>query len=373
MLMVIDNGYQTCLMAPTEILAEQHYEGIQKFLKRMDVRMALLTGSNKASHKKALLEDLQNGKIDILIGTHALIEDNVVFQSLGLAVIDEQHRFGVGQRVSLRGKGTGADLLSMTATPIPRTLALSLYGDMSCSRIRHRPVAGAGITTKVIAPENADLAYGAIRDAVAAGHQAYVICPLVDERDDGAELDDVPERSQAKAKRLHAATVTVQELGRGPLRGLGLDVLTGKMGSEDKEAAMSRFKEGSVDVLVATTVVEVGVDVPNATVMLVFDAGPRSPARQRLAALEATSDGFELAELDLSLRREGEVLGYRQHGGVMLQVSDLAADRDLVEAAHADARALAAADPDLSAPAHLPLALECGQRFGAYFREVERG
>lgn len=399
---VADTGTQAAMMAPTSVLARQYAEGVGPLLDAAGIAWALVTGATPAAERERTVALLASGGLSCVFGTTALLSGDVAFHALSLVVIDEQHRFGVGQRVSLRGKGAGADMLSMTATPIPRTLALSVYGDMSCSRIRHRPVEGAGVSTKVIAPENSDLAYGAIRDAVAAGHQAYVICPLVDERDDGKELDDVPERSQAQAKRLHAATSTLEELARGPLRGLRLDVLTGRMSADEKDAVMARFKEGSVDVLVATTVVEVGVDVPNATAMLVFDAdrfglatlhqlrgrvgrghdagmvylecaaGPRSPARKRLAALEATSDGFELAELDLSLRREGEVLGYRQHGGVMLQVSDLSADADLVEAAHADARELAEKDPELSAPVHVPLALECRQRYGAYFLEVER-
>ncbi len=399
---VADTGTQAAMMAPTSVLARQYAEGVGPLLDAADVPWSLLTGATPAAERNEALRMLAAGELCCLFGTTALLTEDVEFKHLSLVVIDEQHRFGVNQRVSLRQKGAGADLLSMSATPIPRTLALSLYGDMACSRIRHRPVAGAGVVTKVLAPENSDLAYGAIRDAVAAGHQAYVICPLVDERDDGSDLDDVPERSQAQVRRLHAATSTLEELSHGPLRGLRLDLLTGRMSADDKDAAMTRFRSRETDVLVATTVVEVGVDVPNATVMLVFDAdrfglatlhqlrgrvgrgrdaglvylscaaGPRSPARKRLSALEATSDGFELAELDLSLRREGEVLGYRQHGGVVLKVCDLSSDKALVEAAHADANALAQTDPELREPLHAALALECRQRYRAYFEEVER-
>ncbi|MBR3157984.1 MAG: ATP-dependent DNA helicase RecG [Atopobiaceae bacterium] len=399
---VADTGTQAAMMAPTSVLARQYAEGVGPLLDAAGIPWALLTGATPTAERTSVLQMLAAGELCCIFGTTALLTEDVEFPRLSLVVIDEQHRFGVNQRVSLRRKGAGADMLSMSATPIPRTLALSLYGDMSCSRIRHRPVAGAGVTTKVLAPENSDLAYGAIRDAVAAGHQAYVICPLVDERDDGSDLDDVPERSQAQSRRLHAATSTREELARGPLRGLRLDLLTGRMSADEKDAAMTRFRARETDVLVATTVVEVGVDVPNATVMLVLDAdrfglatlhqlrgrvgrgkdagmvylscaaGPRSPARKRLAALEATSDGFELAELDLSLRREGEVLGYRQHGGVVLKVCDLSSDKDLVEAAHADADVLARIDPELRAPVHAALALECRQRYRAYFEEVER-
>lgn len=399
---VADTGTQAAMMAPTSVLAKQYASSAGPLLDAANVSWALVTGATPAAERARTVEALATGRLSCVFGTTALLSDDVEFARLSLVVIDEQHRFGVNQRASLRGKGAGADLLSMTATPIPRTLALSVYGDMSCSRIAHRPIAGAGVTTKVVSPENSDLAYGAIRDAVAAGHQAYVICPLVDERDDGSELDDVPERSRAQTKQLHAATTMVESLARSQLRGMRLDVLTGRMSAEEKDTVMARFRAAQIDVLVSTTVVEVGVDVPNATVMLIYDAdrfglatlhqlrgrvgrgkdagmvylecaaGPRSPARQRLAALEATTDGFELAELDLSLRREGEVLGYRQHGGVMLSVCDLSADADLVEAAHEDARELAQTDPDLSSSRNAALAWECQQRYGAYFSEVER-
>ena len=235
---------------------------------------------------------------------------------------------------------------------------------------------------------------------MAEGRQAYVICPLVDESDKGAELDDVPLRSQSGTGKVHAATTTLEQLSRHELRGLRLSLLTGRMQADAKDEVMDAFRRGEVDVLVATTVVEVGVDVPNATVMLVYDADrfglatlhqlrgrvgrgdhsgkvflecaapPKSPSRQRLAALEATSDGYELAELDLGLRREGEVLGYRQHGGVSLRICDLAADADLVEAAHVEARTIAREDPGLKAADHALLALECRERYGVYFEEV---
>ena len=266
-------------------------------------------------------------------------------------MIDEQHRFGVDQRAALRRKGAGADLLAMTATPIPRTLALSLYGDVELSEIRRRPRPGAGVETRLVTPDSLDLAWGAIREAAAAGRQAYVICPLVDDADDGAELDDVPEGLTSAAPRLRSATSTLADLRSHVLPELSCDLLTGRMAAGEKDRAMERFRSGKTQVLVSTTVVEVGVDVPNATVMVVLDADRfglatlhqlrgrvgrgdvagtvflssaakrGSTARRRLSALERTSDGFELAELDLRLRHEGEVLGYRQHGGVTL--SDL--------------------------------------------------
>lgn len=399
---VADTGTQAAVMAPTSVLARQYAEKLGALLDASDISWALVTGATPASERTRVAQELMDGRIACLFGTTALLSDDMVFNRLSLVVIDEQHRFGVNQRLALRQKGAAADLLTMTATPIPRTLALSLYGDLTCSRIRKRPRAGAGITTKVVPPENIDLAYGSIRDAVAKGQQAYVICPLVDERDDGRELDDVPERSKSNAKNLHAATSTLEELRSSVLRGMRLGLLTGRMSAEQKDATMDAFRANDLDVLVATTVVEVGVDVPNATVMLVFDADRfglatlhqlrgrvgrgnlpgtvflacaakrGTPARERLDALEATSDGFELAELDLKLRREGEVLGYRQHGGVTLSVCDLDSDADLVEAAHADARAIAAEDPGLQSVLYTPLAIECRDRFGAYFEEVER-
>ena len=396
-----DSGTQAAVMAPTSVLASQYAEKLGGILDAAGITWALVTGSTPARERAEIAENVSSGSLTCLFGTTALLSDDIAFADLSLVVIDEQHRFGVNQRLSLRKKGAGADLLTMSATPIPRTLALSLYGDVECSRIRHRPNPGAGVTTHVVAPENVDLAYGAIRDAVAEGHQAYVICPLVDERDDGSDLDDVPERAQSNAREVHAATATFERLGRSALRGRRLGLLTGRMSTDEKDDVMSRFRSGEIEVLVATTVVEVGVDVPNATVMLIFDAdrfglatlhqlrgrvgrgflegtayltcaaAKGTPARDRLAALEATSDGFELAELDLSLRREGDVLGYRQHG-VSLKVTDFSSDGDLVEAAHEDAREVLGADPFLESDLHALLARECRSRYAAYFEEMGR-
>ena len=399
---VADTGTQAAMMAPTSVLARQYAEKLGPLLDEARVSWALVTGSTPADERALAELSVERGETCVVFGTTALLSEGLSFSSLSLVVIDEQHRFGVGQRAALRRKGAGADLLAMTATPIPRTLALSLYGDVSLSEIRHRPRPGAGITTKVTTPDNLDLAWGAVRDACAAGHQAYVICPLVDDADDGSELEDVPEAVRSTGGKLRSATSTCEDLRSYLLPELSCDLLTGRMSAAEKDAAMERFRSGATQVLVSTTVVEVGVDVPNATVMVVLDADRfglatlhqlrgrvgrgdvagtvflscaakrGSAARKRLAALEATSDGFELAELDLELRHEGEVLGYRQHGGVSLEICDLARDRDLVEAAHADARELAESDPRLAAPAHRALALEVRDRFGAYFEELER-
>ncbi|NJE79733.1 ATP-dependent DNA helicase RecG [Olsenella sp. SW781] len=399
---VADTGTQAAVMAPTSVLARQYAEKLGPVLDEARVSWALVTGSTPADERAIAEMAAARGELTVLFGTTALLSEGVEFAALSLAVIDEQHRFGVDQRAALRRKGAGADLLAMTATPIPRTLALSFYGDVELSEIRRRPRPGAGVETRLVTPDSLDLAWGAIREAAAAGHQAYVICPLVDDADDGAELDDVPEGLTSAAPRLRSATSTLADLRSHILPELSCDLLTGRMAAGEKDRAMERFRSGETQVLVSTTVVEVGVDVPNATVMVVLDADRfglatlhqlrgrvgrgdvagtvflssaakrGSTARRRLSALERTSDGFELAELDLRLRHEGEVLGYRQHGGVTLRISDLEADRDLVEAAHADARAIADDDPRLRAPAHRAMALEVRDRFGAYFEELDR-
>lgn len=397
-----DSATQAAVMAPTSVLARQYADKLGPTLDAAGVSWVLVTGSTPADERARAVAGIESGSVCVVFGTTAILSDDVEFARLSLVVIDEQHRFGVNQRAALRRKGAGADLLTMTATPIPRTLALSVYGDVSCSRITERPLPGAGITTRSLAPENLDVAWTAIGDAVAAGHQAYVVCPLVDDTDDGSELDDVPEPSRSSATQLHAATSTFSLLSERIYPELSVGILHGRQSAAEKDEVMGRFRSGELQVLVATTVIEVGVDVPNATVMLVLDADRfglatlhqlrgrvgrgtvpgtvylacaakrGTPARTRLDALEATSDGFELAELDLRLRHEGEVLGYRQHGGVSLAVVDLAADADLVEAAHEDARELAREDPALLQPEHATLALEVRDRFGAYFEEVER-
>lgn len=399
---VADTGTQAAMMAPTSVLAAQYATRLGPILTAAGISWALVTGATREAERKASVAAIAAGETSVVFGTTALLSDDVAFRSLSLVIIDEQHRFGVGQRVALREKGAGADQLTMSATPIPRTLALSLYGDLDLSRIRHRPVAGAGIVTKSLAPENLDIAFGAIRAAVEEGRQAYVICPLVDDDDDGRELEETPEQTRSGAEHLHAAVRVSRELAESILPDLRIGLLHGRLSAAEKDSVMARFNAGEIDVLVSTTVVEVGVDVPNASVMLVFDADrfglatlhqlrgrvgrgshagevylacaskEGTPARRRLSALEATSDGFELAELDLNLRHEGELLGYRQHGGVSLKIVDLATDADLVAWAHDDARAIAERDPSLEDAAHRALAHEVADRFGAYFEEVGR-
>ncbi len=397
-----DTGTQAAMMAPTSVLARQYAEKLGPLLDAAGIGWRLVTGADTPEERAESARVAASGEATVFFGTTALLTEDVEFARLTLVVIDEQHRFGVNQRTALRRKGPGADLLAMSATPIPRTLALSVYGDVDLSRIAKRPKAGAGISTKVVTPDNLDLAWGAIREAVAAGHQAYVICPLVDDADDGAALEDVPESVTSTSKALRSVASTLAQLRQSILPQMTCDQLTGKMRAAEKDAAMERFRRGETQVLVATTVVEVGVDVPNATAMVVLDADrfglatlhqlrgrvgrgdvagtvylccaakKGSPARERLGALEATSDGLRLAELDLKLRHEGEVLGYRQSGGVTLRVCDMEADADLVELAHADARDLHEADPALGQPEHRLLAHEVRDRYGIYFEELER-
>jgi ATP-dependent DNA helicase RecG len=401
-----DTGTQAAMMAPTSVLATQYAEKLGPLLDAAGIAWRLVTGATAAEERRDTAARVASGEVSVVFGTTAILSSDISFRRLTFVVVDEQHRFGVGQRGALRGKGVAPDMLSMTATPIPRTLALSVYGDLSVSRIAHRPRPGAGVTTHVIPPESLDLAYGAIREAHAKGQLAYVVCPMIDEADDGEDLGwdrtQAPEGDEGKAPaaRPHAATSVFRELSERVFPEMRVGLLTGRMGAAEKDEAMARFKAGETDVLVSTTVIEVGVDVPQATAMLVLDADRfglatlhqvrgrvgrgdvagvayletsakrGTPARKRLAALERTSDGQELAELDLGLRHEGQVLGYRQHGSPELRVVDLEADADLVEAAHEDARRIADEDPELARDDHRPLAIEVRDRFGAYYEEV---
>lgn len=408
---VADTRTQACVMAPTGVLAQQYAVKTGPVLDAAGVSWALLTGATPASERAEITRRLAAGELSVLFGTHAVLSDDVVFQRLTLVVIDEQHRFGVGQRNALRAKGPGADLLVMTATPIPRTLALSVYGDLDTSVIRTRPRAGSGVETKVLSQANRDVAYGALRECLAQGQRAYVICPLVAESDDASELDDVPasredaEGAARTAPALHSVEREVEHL-RHVLPGASIRALHGRLSAAEKDSAIEAFRSGEVQVLVSTTVVEVGVDVPEATVMLIEDGerfglatlhqlrgrvgrgdfagrcfimagsgakGARSTAQERLAALERTTDGFALAELDLRLRHEGEILGLRQHGGVFLRFVDLDADATVIEAAHADAQEILRYAHTLEATATLPLRYEVVRRYGDVFREVSGG
>lgn len=408
---VADTNTQAAVMAPTSVLAQQYALKIGPILDTLGISWALLTGATGRTEREHILQRLQKGSLTVVFGTHALLTPDVVFKNLSLVVVDEQHRFGVEQRKRLRDKGPSADLLVMTATPIPRSLALSIYGDLDTSIIRHRPVAGAGVTTQVLTRSNEDIAYTAITQACALGQQVYVICPLVSPTDSSDELEDVPgiERDdnghEQMAARLTSVTEELERL-RYQFPNLRIEALHGRMSASQKDQVLDDFRARNIDMLVSTTVVEVGVDVPNATVMVVKDAqrfglatlhqlrgrvgrgsipgkcflityaksnGKKSAAHDRLEALEKSSDGFELAQVDLRLRHEGEILGLRQSGGVALKYVDLEEDVDLIAAARQDAIDLLRYSYDLSAPSLMPLRLEVARRYGNLFTEVSGG
>jgi ATP-dependent DNA helicase RecG len=369
-------GAQSALMAPTEILAEQHYQTIRRLLSdtlQDGLRVSLLTGGVTGREREAVYAGLADGSVDVVVGTHALIQEGVAFNQLALAVVDEQHRFGVRQRAALRQKGYHPHLLVMTATPIPRSLQLTLWGHLDVSIIDEMPPGREPVTTRLILPTERERAYAFLRSQVEKGRQAFIICPLVEESD----------RVEAKA--------AVQEYDRLQKRvfpDLELGLLHGRMTGEEKEATMALFARGALDILVATSVVEVGIDVPNATVMLIEGAdrfglaqlhqfrgrvgrgvhasycllvsdSSSEQARERLKAVEATDDGFELARKDLEMRGPGEFLGTRQSGlsdaFLAMELASIA-DLELVEQAREAARRFFKTDPDLADPAHRLLA-----------------
>ncbi|MDQ6779360.1 MAG: ATP-dependent DNA helicase RecG [Actinomycetota bacterium] len=370
LLRAIEHGHQGALMAPTETLAEQHFATIQSLLAGEPVTLALLTGSTPAARRADVLRKLETGELALLVGTHAVIEESVRFARLAVAVVDEQHRFGVRQRAALDAKGgddVAPHVLHMTATPIPRTLALARHGDLDFTVLRELPTGRQPITTHMCSTERERArAYERIREELRAGRQAFVVCPLVEES----------ELLQARA-----ASAEYERLAAGEMRDFRVALLHGQLRPREKQAAMAAFASGASDVLVATSVIEVGIDVPNATVMLVEDAdrygisqlhqlrgrigrgahaslcllfGPKGSAR--LQALAAHSDGFRLAEIDLELRREGELIGTRQHGQQQFKVAELPRDAALLERARALAERIAADDGALVAPEHALLA-----------------
>jgi ATP-dependent DNA helicase RecG len=379
MLRAVEHGAQAALMAPTETLAEQHFATLQRLMPGELVQAALLTGSTSAGRRSDLLGKLASGELKLLVGTHALIETGVEFDRLAVAVVDEQHRFGVNQRRALDRKapeGLAPHVLHMTATPIPRTLALTAYGDLDVTVLRELPAGRRPIATHVAASEaERSRAYERIREELREGRQAFVVCPLVEE---------------SEALQARAATAEFERLSATEFKDFRVTLLHGRLSSREKQAAMAAFADGAADVLVATTVIEVGIDVPNATVMLVEDAeryglsqlhqlrgrigrgahdslcllfGPRESPRLR--AMAAYADGFKLAEIDLELRGEGEMLGTRQSGLAEFRVARLPADAELLDRANAAARAILATDPALTQPAHALLGDAIAAKFGA--------
>jgi ATP-dependent DNA helicase RecG len=396
MLAVVDSGGQAALLAPTEVLAVQHHRSITAMLgdlaeagmlggSDIGTRVGLLTGSQPAATKRAQLLQAASGEAGIVVGTHALLQEHVQFADLGLVVVDEQHRFGVEQRDALRAKGSAPPhLLVMTATPIPRTVAMTVFGDLTTSTLTELPKGRSPITTHVVpgdSPRWVERTWQRVREEVDAGHQAFVVCPRIGD-DLGSEPDegDTPADADGEVRRPPLAAVDVlAQLAELPaLQGLRLGLLHGRLPAEEREATMSAFAAGQVDVLVATTVIEVGVDVPNATVMVVLDAdrfgisqlhqlrgrigrgsapglallvseaAEGTPARDRLTVVASTTDGFELARADLEQRREGDVLGAAQSGfRSSLRLLRVLRDEDLIAEAREDAAAVIAADPDL--------------------------
>lgn len=370
LLLCVESGAQAALMAPTEILARQHAETLEPYCSKLGVTLALLTGRDKGKARAALLQRLAAGEVDILIGTHALFQDDVVFSDLALAVIDEQHRFGVSQRLGLAAKGQrdkgGVDILVMTATPIPRTLSLTAYGDMDVSKLTEKPPGRSPVDTRTIAADRYLDVVSAVTRKIKAGEQVYWVCPLVEENE---QLD-----LAAAAERHSALKLALEpELGEG-----SIGLVHGKMTPSEKDAAMEAFSAGRSKLLVATTVIEVGVDVPNATLiviehaerfglaqlhqlrgrvgrggkpgacLLVYSGPLGETAKSRLKIIRETDDGFRIAEEDLRLRGAGEVLGTRQSGLPDFRVADLAAHAELLVAARDDARLILERDPKLA-------------------------
>ncbi|MBI3755733.1 MAG: ATP-dependent DNA helicase RecG, partial [Deltaproteobacteria bacterium] len=366
-LIAIENSYQAAIMAPTEILAEQHYLNIHKYAEDLKIKIALLTSGLTKSERNVILGGMKNGKVNLAIGTHALIQEDVDFKRLGLAIIDEQHRFGVVQRAMLKKKGTNPDILVMTATPIPRTLAMTVFGDLDVSVIDELPPGRRPIITKVFREKEREGAYKIIKEEAAKERQAYIVYPLIEESE---ELD------------LRDATKMADHLQKDIFPEYKIGLLHGRMKAEEKENIMKYFKEKEVDILVSTTVIEVGIDVPNATVMAIehaerFGLSQLHQLRgrvgrgehdsycfllvgkigsldsyQRLKVMENTNDGFKIAEEDLKIRGPGDFLGTRQSGLPDFRVVNLLTDAILLQKARDEAFNIIKTDPDLSMPQH---------------------
>jgi ATP-dependent DNA helicase RecG len=372
MLMVLDNGYQACLMAPTEILASQHFQSVTEALAAMDIRVGLLTGSTKTAHRRFLLEELKEGRLQILIGTHALIEDRVQFQQLGLVVIDEQHRFGVQQRAKLWQKDEFVPhVLVMTATPIPRTLAMTLYGDLDTSVIDELPPGRKPIQTIHKTESNRLAVFGFMKQEIAKGRQVYVVYPLIEESEK-MDYTNLMEGYDSICKEF-------------PLPQYQVSVVNGRMKPADKDFEMNRFKEGKAHIMVATTVIEVGVNVPNASVMIIESAerfglsqlhqlrgrvgrGAEqsycilmtaeklgNDARLRMKTMTGTNDGFKIAEVDLELRGPGDLAGTQQSGVVNLHIASLSKDKKIMEVARTAASEVLQQDERLVLPSNAML------------------
>ena len=370
MLLALDNGFQACILAPTEILSVQHYNGLKEYCNKLNISISLLTGSTKTSDRKALLEDLKSGTLRILVGTHALLENRVVFNNLGLAIIDEQHRFGVAQRSKLWHKNEfPPNVLVMTATPIPRTLAMSLYGDLDISVIDTLPPGRKPVKTVHRFDNNRLKVFGFIRQEIALGRQVYIVYPLIQESQ-AMDYKDLMDGYESIVREFPSPKYQVS-------------IVHGQMKSSDKDFEMQRFASGQTQIMVATTVIEVGVNVPNASVMIIESAerfglsqlhqlrgrvgrgadqsycilmsGNKlsDNARERLQTMVATNDGFEISEADLRLRGPGDLMGTQQSGVLQLKIADLIKDGETLKIARSYAQELLKQDPDLNKPEHL--------------------
>lgn len=375
MLIAIDNGFQACMMAPTEILARQHFLSISKMLEGMEVRISLLTGSTTRKDRNILLNLLRDGKLDILIGTHALLEDEVIFRNLGLAVIDEQHRFGVAQRARLWAKNRIAPhVLVMTATPIPRTLGMTLYGDLDVSVIDELPPNRKPVKTVHMTDKDRLKLFSFMKQEIAKGRQVYVVYPLIQESET-LDLKDLMDGYESISRAF-------------PIPEYQLSIVHGKMKAEDKEFEMNRFKKGETQIMVSTTVIEVGVDVPNASVMVIENSerfglaqlhqlrgrvgrgGEQSycilmssdklsnEAKSRIETMVSTNDGFKIAEADLRLRGPGDLQGTQQSGLLSLKIADIVEDENILKAARYTATEILTEDPLLQSPGNTALANE---------------
>ena len=363
MLIAKDNNFQSCLMAPTEILATQHFQSIGEALGEMKINVALLTGSVKGAERKAIFEALANGSLHLLIGTHAVIEEKVKFHNLGLAIVDEQHRFGVAQRAKLWRKNTlPPHVLVMTATPIPRTLAMSVYGDLDISVIDELPPGRKEIKTVLRTDANRLKVFQFIKEEIAKGRQIYIVYPLIQESEK-MDYKDLMDGYESLVRTF-------------PLPDFQISIVHGKMKATDKDYEMQRFVEGKTQIMVATTVIEVGVNVPNASVMIIESAerfglsqlhqlrgrvgrgadqsycvlmsgNKRSPeAQTRLQTMVQTNDGFEIAEVDLRLRGPGDLMGTQQSGVLQLKIADLLKDQEILKTARFYAQKVVANDPE---------------------------
>ena len=376
-------GYQSALMAPTEVLSEQHFRSLSALLEPAGVRVGLLTGSITPAGKKKVRQALAAGEIDLIIGTHALLSQGVEFARLGLMVADEQHRFGVAQRAALAAKGDSPHVLVMSATPIPRTLALIIYGDLDVSVIDELPPGRTPVETYVVREDKRARMYNFVRRLVGEGRQVYIICPAVEENTEGG-MQNAEWEGDGPALDLKAVTTYAKKLQTEVFPDLRVDFLHGKMKPREKEAVMAAFAAGETQVLVSTTVIEVGVDVPNAALIIIENAerfglsqlhqlrgrvgrgkhqsycvlitNTRSvEAMQRLRTLASTTDGFKISEEDLKLRGPGDFFGSRQHGLPQMKLADLAGDMRLLSEAQDSARRLLMADPTLSQPENRPV------------------